>query len=583
MKTRRRFSRARTQFVALTSAFLFGSFVISILPDSRPAGPTYVTAAEPTNPKTGGATKLSLIETGDWPQLGGNSYRNNTPQGSDIATDWATGRFDRRTGEWIKDRAKNIKWVAKLGSNAYGNPVVADGRVFIGSNNGSGYLERFPSDVDLGCLLCFRESDGEFLWQYSIEALEKKYYYPGQGLCSTPLVEGERLWVVTNAGTIACLDTQGFRDGENDGPVQDEEVTAENEADVIWTFNMMKELGSQQHDMCACAITAFGDLLFASTSNGIDEAHEHLPAPDAPSFVCLDKNTGKVYWTDNSPGTNILHGQWGSPAAGVINGIPQVIFTGGDGWVYSFKCNQGKDGKPELLWKFDANPKDTEWIDHGRGSKNNILACPVINDDRVYITVGQDPDHGADQGHLWCIAPTKTGDISEQLVVKTTDKTQVVVPPRRVKALDPEQGEKAIPNPNSCVVWHYDSTDLNGNDEIEFEETMHRSVGTVAVKNKLLFVSDVSGIVHCLDTETGKPHWTYDMLANSWGSPLIVDDKVYFGDEDGDVAIFELSAEPQEPLAEINMGGTMYSTPIVANNVLYISTKSRLFAIQPEE
>jgi outer membrane protein assembly factor BamB len=94
-----------------------------------------------------------------------------------------------------------------------------------------------------------------------------------------------------------------------------------------------------------------------------------------------------------------------------------------------------------------------------------------------------------------------------------------------------------------------------------------------------LFVADFSGLFHCLDVKTGLPHWTYDMLAASWGSPLIVDGKVYIGDEDGDICIFALSKE-KDLLAEINMGNSVYSTPIVAGDTLYIANRSHLFAIR---
>ena len=46
-----------------------------------------------------------------------------------------------------------------------------------------------------------------------------------------------------------------------------------------------------------------------------------------------------------------------------------------------------------------------------------------------------------------------------------------------------------------------------------------------------------------------------------------VDNKVYIGDEDGDVCI--LLSKEMELLAEINMGNSVYSTPIVANETLY--------------
>ena len=53
------------------------------------------------------------------------------------------------------------------------------------------------------------------------------------------------------------------------------------------------------------------------------------------------------------------------------------------------------------------------------------------------------------------------------------------------------------------------------------------------------------------------------------------------GDEDGDIAIFNLTKEKHSPLAEINMGNSVYSTPIIANNVLYIANKDHVFAIAP--
>ena len=575
MKYRRR--QMRREIIALSSAFFLGSVAMSLLPEPRPTWYSQSLAANAA--ATPGQPDVS--HGGDWPQWGGNSYRNNTPNGNNIPIDWDIGKFDRRTGKWNSANAQNIKWVSRLGSQTYGNVVVANGQVYVGTNNGAGHLKRYPSSVDLGCLLCFRESDGKFLWQHSSEKLPtgRVHDWPLQGICCAPLVEDNHLWFVTSRGEVVCLDTQGFRDGENNGPFTTETVTTEDEADVIWKYDMMKELGISQHNMCSCSVTSWGDLLFVNTSNGLDESHINLPAPDAPSFICMDKSTGKVHWTSSAPGKNILHGQWSSPTAAELGGVPQVIFGGGDGWVYSCKCDEGKDGKPELLWKFDANPKESKWILGGRGTRNNIIATPVVWNEKVYVAVGQDPEHGEGVGHLWCIDPTKRDDVSPQLAFAVSDRSKTLSH-RRIQAVEPEKGEVATDNPNSAVIWHYDRTDQNGDGEFDFEEIMHRSCGTVAIKDGLLFISDFSGLFHCLDAQTGQVHWTYDMLAAAWGSPLIVDDKVYIGDEDGDVSIFNLTAEPHEPIAEVNMGNSVYSTPIVANGVLYISNKTHLFAIE---
>jgi len=195
--------------------------------------------------------------------------------------------------------------------------------------------------------------------------------------------------------------------------------------------------------------------------------------------------------------------------------------------------------------------------------------------------VGEDPEHGEGVGHLYCIDPTKSGDVSLELAV---DKNGKAIPHKRLQAVDVSKGEKAIPNPNSAVVWHYDTIDRNKNGKKDFEETMHRTIGSAAIKDDLLFISDMAGLVHCLDakkSENGKPvvYWTHDMFAAAWGSVLIVDGKVYVGDEDGDITVFELSNK-MKILSEKNMMSAIYSTPVVADNTLYISNKNTLLALK---
>lgn len=532
--------------------------------------------------------------TMNWPQWGGDSEHNNVPVGQNIPTEWNIGDFDYRTGEWDSSGAENIKWVSKLGSQTYGNAVVSDGKIYVGTNNSGGWLERYPSDVDLGCLICFDLETGDFLWQHSSEKLPsgRVHDWPLQGICCAPLVEGNRLWFVTSRGEVRCLDTEGFYDDENNGPFTDEPFAVKEEADVIWSYDMMSELGISQHNMCSCSVTAAGDILFVNTSNGVDVEHNYIPAPEAPSFFAMNKNTGEVLWTDNSPGLNILHGQWSSPTYAVLGGQPQVIFAGGDGWVYSFDPagedpdNPTIEGNSKLLWKFDANPKTSVWELGGRGTRNNIIATPVIYKGNVYVAVGQDPEHGEGIGHLWCIDPNKRGDVSPELAFNSSDP-ETPIAPKRVQAVVPEEGDLTRANPNSAVIWHYSEFDLNGDGEVEFEETMHRSCGTVAIRDDVLYIADFSGLFHCLDAITGKVNWTYDMFAAAWGSPLIVEDKVYIGDEDGEVAIFRHSGDPEVAMTDEepaygtqDMGNSVYSTPIIADNVLYISNRTHLFAIE---
>jgi hypothetical protein len=371
--------------------------------------------------------------------------------------------------------------------------------------------------------MAFRESDGEFLWQHTSEKLPagRVNDWPYQGVASSPLVEGDRLYYVSNRAELICLDSQGFTDGENDGPFTGETLKGPKDADVIWKFDMMEEVGAFPHNLANSSPVSYGDLVYVSTSNGHDESHVHIPSPKAPAIIAVNKKTGKLVWEDNSVGERILHGQWSSPAVGKVGDTVQVVIGQGDGWVRGFEALTGKK-----LWEFDLNPKDSVWPK----TRNEVISTPIIVENVVYIANGQDPEHGEGVGHLYAIDATKRGDITE-----------------------------------SGRIWHYDK--------------IRRSISTGALHEGILYYADFSGFLHALDARTGKPYWVHDMLAAIWGSPYVVDGKVYLGDEDGDVVILKTGRE-KSVIAEINMGSSVYCTPVAANNTLYIVNRNQLFAIR---
>lgn len=456
----------------------------------------------------------AFAETAMW---GFTPSRNLVSDEKDLPEKW-----DAKTG-------LNIKWTATLGSQTYAGPILIGGKVFVGTNNQGRRNPKLTGDR--GVIMAFRESDGEFLWQSTHTKLPagRVNDWPQQGICSTPFIENDRLYYISNRAEVVCVDTEGFMDGENDGPFTEETDTSEIDGDIIWKYDMIEELEVFPHNLATCSPVGAGDLLFVETSNGVDEGHVHIPSPFAPSFIALNKNTGELVWEDASPAENILHGQWSNPAYGVINGRPQVIFPGGDGWIYSLEPETG-----ELIWKFDCNPKDSVWELGGRGTRNNIISTPVIWEDKVYISVGQDPEHGEGVGHLWVIDATGEGDITE-----------------------------------TGAVWH------------RGDEDFHRTMSTVAIEDGLLYIADLSGFVYCLDANTGEHHWTYDTFAAIWGSTFVADGKVYIGDEDGDLAILK-TGKNKELIFETNMGSAVYTTPVAKDGVLYIASRNTLFAIAME-
>lgn len=431
--------------------------------------------------------------------------------------------------KWDPETGLNIKWRASLGSQTYAGPILIGGKVFVGTNNQG--LRNPKLTGDRGVIMAFRESDGEFLWQSTHTKLPSGRVndWPQQGVCSAPFIEGDRLYYVSNRCEVVCIDTEGFLDGENDGAFKEETDASDIDADTIWIYDMMEELDVFPHNLATCSPVGAGDLLFVITSNGVDEGHIHIPSPFAPSFIALNKKTGELVWEDASPGENILHGQWSNPAYGVIAGKPQVIMPGGDGWVYSLEPETGK-----LIWKFDCNPKDSVWELGGRGTRNSIISTPVIFANRIYVGVGQDPEHGEGIGHLWAIDASGNGDVTE-----------------------------------SNAVWHFGNQDYN------------RTMSTVAIDDDLLYTADLSGFVYCLNAHTGEHYWTYDTFAAIWGSPFVADGKVYIGDEDGDIAVLKAGRE-KKLIFEVNMGSAVYTTPVAKDGVLYVASRNVLFAIAEE-
>lgn len=479
-----------------------------------------------------------------WPMWGGTPSRNMASDAKGVSLD-----FDLKSG-------KNVIWQNGLGSQTYGNPIVANGKVYVGTNNGGGYRkDKYPSDQDKGVVLCFNEKDGEFLWQLTRDKLAagRVQDWLLQGICSVPAIEGERMWVVTNRCELMCLDTEGFLDGENDGDVKDEVDATKQDADIVWNLDMIEEYGVFPHNLATSSPVVHGDLVFILTSNGVAENHIDVPSPRAPCFIAVNKKTGELVWEHNQPFDEILHGQWSSPALAEINGKTQVVFPGGDGWVYAHDATTGDE-----IWKCDLNPKDTKWELHGKGTRNAIISTPVFYENSVLIAVGQDPEHGEGVGHLWRIDATKTGDLSAEIG---------------------EKNKKGKPNPNSGIIWHYGG-EVAGEDG-EPEAVFRRTMSTVSVYDGMVFCADLSGFVHCIDFKTGKRHWEYDMLSGVWGSTLAVDGKVFLGNEDGDLLVFKASKEKAEVLAQVSTvkSSSIYSTPTFANGKMYLSDRTRLYAV----
>ncbi len=288
----------------------------------------------------------------------------------DHFTTSTNGHIDLKPGgdEIDVSNVPNVKWVAKVGSQSYGNVVVAGGKVFIGTNNENPRDPQHQGDRSI--LMCFDEKTGEFLWQLVVPKLAsgKVNDWENLGLLSSPNVEGNRVYIVTSRCEVMCLDTEGMANG-NQGPFMDEAQyvagpgnppakIGPHDADIIWKYDMMDELGVFPHNASNCSLLIVGDLVYACTSNGQDWTHVNIPSPNSPSLIALNKITGKLVGEDNAGiGPRIFHGEWSSPSMGVVNGRTLIFFGGGDGICYAFDA-EPQEGRRLAHCPGRARPAD---------------------------------------------------------------------------------------------------------------------------------------------------------------------------------------------------------------------------------
>jgi outer membrane protein assembly factor BamB len=477
--------------------------------------------------------------------------------------------FDPKSG-------RNIKWRAKLGTQTHSTPVVAGGRVYIGTNNEE---PRDPKHIgDRGVFMCFDERNGTLLWQLVVPKRDEDAYmdWPRMGMSSPATVEGDRVYLVDNRGAVLCLDAKGMTNG-NDGTFRDEatymtassngkarsEIGAETrpellhppadgkllepgplDADIMWKFDMVEGAGIWPHDAAHSSILIHGDYLYLNTASGVDNTHKRIRRPESPSLIVLDKRTGKWIARDNENMTpNVFHNSWCSPSLGKVNGQTLIFFGGGNGVVYAFEAVRSSHPKDEVakltkVFQFDFDPAAPKTDVHKfnsnrREGPSDIYGMPVLFRDRLYVAGGGDLWWGKNEAWLKCIDATKTGDIT-----------------------------------TSGLVW-----------SCPLEKHV---MSTAAVHDGFVYIADCGRTFHCVEAKTGKPRWTHEIKGEVWASPLVADKKVYLGTRIGNFYIFAANSE-KKVLAELELGTPISATVTAANGVLYLATMTDLYAIRTVE
>lgn len=490
---------------------------------------------------------LSFVQAADQAQFGQAWSRNMVSGERGLPAE-----FELTSG-------KNVKWTAVLGTEGYATPVVAGGRVYVGTNNGN---PRDPKHQgDRGVLMCFSETDGQFLWQLVVPKQEEDIYmdWPKTGLSSPPTVEGERVYVVDNRGAVLCLDAQGLANG-NDGPFTEEgryytdrgtnapstpHVLGPLDADILWKFDLKSDPAVRiwPHDAAHSSVLIHGQHLYLNSGNGVDNTHKVIRRPDAPSLVVLDKSSGQLLAVDGEQmGADTFHCTWSSPALGRIDGLETIVFAGGNGILYGFEplpeetpARTATPAKLKKRWqiRFDPTaPTDDphRYLNNRASGPANIYGMPVVLDGRIFATGGGDWFWGKNAAWIKCFQPRGSGDLG-----------------------------------TNALVW---SSDVG-----------RHTMATPAIADGLAFVTDALHNLHCVDAKTGALVWTQDLGGEIWASALAADHKVYVGTRRGAFWIFALSREKQI-LQQSELGAPISATAVAANGTLFLTTAQKLTALK---
>jgi outer membrane protein assembly factor BamB len=503
----------------------------------------------------------------DWPQWGGSSLRNLSSAEKGLPATFHPGKRRRDHLGLDPATAKNVRWVARIGGENYSSAVVADGRVYIGTNDEEIDDPRYET-TEGGVLMCLDEKSGSLIWRLVVPKLEidrskvsEDFDAMKLGICSTATIDGDRVYVVTNRCEAICLDADGMADG-NDGPFTAEASymvpsttkpieLGSADADIVWRFDMLRDLPVFPHDATNCSILIAGDCAYVGTGNGVYDGKIVLPT--AASLVALDKRTGRLLARDDgSISAGTFHGQWSSPTIATAGGRELVVYGGGDGACYGFELAPAAGDAAAVFrqaWKCDCNPpgyrdRGGEPIDYwalvrggartldGDGmlvSPSEIIGSPVFHNERIYVTIGQDPLHGAGRGALTCLRADGSGDVSQ-----------------------------------TGVLWRYLG--------------IGRSLSTVSVADGLVYAAEHAGRIHCLDAATGELAWVYDTREEIWSSTLVADGKVYVGTRRG-LTVLQAGRE-RKHLGDVRLGSAVWSVPTAANGTLYVASQKNLFAVE---
>jgi len=531
----------------------------------------------------------------DWPSWGGQSSRNMASETEKGLPEWyALGGINLDPAGM-----RNIKWVAELGDRTCGSPIVSHGRVFIGTQGVS-------SDDDI--LLCLDEQTGRELGRFVCHRPDGRGEH--WGMCSTPTVEGDRLYLVTPYGEAECVNVASWLTSHATASAE------ESDRHIVWKYDMVEKLHVEQDHTASCSPLVLGDFVYVCTGNGRYKTTKRPLYPLTPSLIAFNKHSGQLVARDDEQiGEQLWRGQWSSPSVAIVNGKAQILFATGNGLCYGFEpvdpavqVTSDKritetlrgpivyyidvEGKniagltpPQYAKAYHMlSPKDKPALPlEFRYSIRMPTTTPIASVPKAMV-----PDVAILKKVWWfdCLplefrnAPFYAQGCKGDGKIHPCDiiATPVFYRNRVYVAIggDPQHGSK---NSRGHLVC-FDVTktgDVTRSGFIWSYDKLNATLTTVAIADDFLFVIDEASVVHCLDAVTGQKYWTYALKSDRGlltSALVVADGKVFVGK-----SILAVSKTLRILSAIASNASTSCSTPCVANGVLFTVHGKRLWAV----
>ena len=181
----------------------------------------------------------------------------------------------------------------------------------------------------------------------------------------------------------------------------------------------------------------------------------------------------------------------------------------------------------------------------GKGTRNHIIAH-AGRSTTAWSTSPSARTPSTAKASATCGAsiPTKRGDVSPELAFNAADP-KTPIPHKRVQAVVEKEGDFARPNPElRRGLALQPSSTPTATARSSSKRRCTARCGTRGHQRRHPVHRRLQRPVPLPRRQDRQGALDLRHARRPWGSPLIVDDKVYIGDEDGEVAIFRHSADP---------------------------------------